>query len=100
MSLITEIILMDTYEKMHINLHDFLSDEADWNDEFWIFEKSKLAHISNELNKIFNYSKNGITFTSIWSGDYIKSEQEVSIKQFIDIIKNNKIGTHIKYIIR
>lgn len=29
MSLITEIIFMDDYEKMYINLHDFLSDDAD-----------------------------------------------------------------------
>ncbi len=97
MSLITKIKLIENKKDIELNLHDLLSDDADWNADYWLFEEHKLGDISDRIKMIYDDSLKGFIFTSLWAGDCIEKRLKVSIDTFLKLIRDNKIGTKTEY---
>jgi len=106
MSLITKIEFINKTDKdsilkhSNIDMHDHLTDQADWGSEYWDFEPEFLQTYSQIINKVINSSSKGITFQALWAGDKQLEVVELSIKELLKTIENNKIKTRAKYIAR
>ena len=106
MSLITIIEFINTSDKRsilnqyNIDMHDYLTDQADWNSEYWDFDSEFLLKYSITVNEIINSSSSGITFQALWVGENPSEIIELTIKELIKTIENNKIKTRAKYIAR
>lgn len=105
MSLITYIDFIDkkSDEKLlkgtDFQLHDQLTDNADWNNEFWDFNIGYLPSYAAKIESLYNQSAKGFSFSALWIGDNPTNVSNVSINEFINAIKANKIGTKTKYVI-
>lgn len=83
-----------------LDLHGSLTENTDWNSDYWEFERDRLPSLSNTIQEHFNRSNYGITFQAIWAGDNVKSTISLSINEFINVILQNRISTKFKYIVR
>jgi len=106
MSLITKIEFIEKSDKRvmlnqsSIDMHDFLTDEADWNDEYWDFYPHKLLQYSKLIEEVINSSSRGIVFQALWAGEKATETIEVFASDFLKIIETNKIKTKAKYVAR
>ncbi|MBD3615595.1 MAG: hypothetical protein HUJ22_03405 [Gracilimonas sp.] len=105
MSLVTKIEFIDDPKgKSHlkgldIDLHYYLTDQADWDAEYWDFDSEYLQDYAKMLEDLFSKSKNGIEFQAMWIGEQPDKFVEVSINEFLEIVRSNKIGTSTRYIV-
>lgn len=106
MSLVTKLILIDDpdgisrFKKANFNLHDHLADDADWNTEFWKFDVEFLRTYSKQLEAMFTQSVNGIEFQVFWVGDKPNKTLILSLNEFLDIVRMNKIGNKTRYVVK
>ena len=106
MSLITEIEFIDDpngkscLEGLNIQLHDYLTDDADWNAEYWDFEPECLKKYSKMVESLFSQSANGIEFQALWVGEKPKNLIEIPIDKFLEVIERNQIATGARYVVR
>ncbi|MDP1932797.1 MAG: hypothetical protein Q8L60_15200 [Gammaproteobacteria bacterium] len=106
MSLVTKIEIADSPAKLskhaseEFSLHEYLSDQADWNASFWIFEVDRLDNYCQNLLNLFNSTTDGFSFQALWAGEYPKSQQTVSISELIALLKNNRLGTSTRYLVK
>lgn len=104
MSLVTKIEFIDDpkgkshLKKVDVDLHDHLTDQADWDAEYWDFDSEYLQDYAKLLEDLFSKSKNGIKFQAMWVGEHPNKFVEVSIEAFLEIVRSNKIGTSTRYI--
>lgn len=83
-----------------IDLHDHLTDQADWDAEFWDIGTEYLKTYAKRLEQLFSLSTNGIEFQALWVGDKPTRTLEISIDEFLEIVRSNRIGTKTKYVVR
>lgn len=106
MSLITAIKFIDDpkgkscMEGLNIQLHDYLTDDADWNAEYWDFDSQYLKGYSKLLENLFSQSANGIEFQALWVGETPKNRIELPIEKFLEVIESNRISTEARYVVR
>ncbi len=106
MSLVTVIELIseptaDSYLKeLDIQMHDYLTDDADWDARYWDFDGEYLIGYAKLIESIYLNSINGIEFQALWAGESPKTVLELSIEAFLKIIKSNRISTVTRYIVR
>ncbi len=41
----------------------------------------------------------GFTLEALWAGDSYTSERECRLKDLVDAIADNRLGTHVRYIV-
>ncbi|PCJ23703.1 MAG: hypothetical protein COA96_11150 [SAR86 cluster bacterium] len=80
-------------------LHDLLTDDADWNAECWDFQRPGLEQFTKKLSKLYVVSNGAFTFQAIWSGDEPTKIVNLSISEFLKIVRSNQIGTKTKYVV-
>jgi len=106
MSLVTEIEFIDDpkgksyLEGFNIQLHDYLTDYADWDAEYWDFDSEHLKRYSNLLEDLFSKSANGIEFQALWVGETAKKVIDLPIDEFLAVIERNQIATGARYVVR
>lgn len=106
MSLVTDIEFIndpkgESYlEGLNIQLHDYLTEDADWNAECWDFDAEYLKKYSKLLESLFSKSANGIEFQALWVGETPKNIVDVPIDKFLEIIERNEISTGARYVVR
>jgi len=106
MSLITVVKFIDDpsgklfLKGTDIDLHDHLTDDADWGAEFWDFYEEYMRDYSKKLEYLFSQSANGIEFQALWVGDIPTKIINLSLSEFLEVVRNNKIDTKTKYIVR
>ncbi len=106
MSLVTKLVIIDDsngqalVKNADIDWHDHLTDDADWNAEYWDFDAEFLQAYSKELEGMFSLSANGIEFQALWVGDEPTKILNQSLEEFLETVRNNKIGTKTRYIVR
>ena len=106
MSLVTKLVLIDDPNGLahlkgaDIDLHDHLTDDADWNAECWDFDAEYLQAYSKKLEHLFSLSANGIEFQALWVGDKPTNTLNLSLEKLLEIVRNNKIGTKTKYVVK
>lgn len=85
---------------VHMNsLHDYLSDEADWDAPAWVFESEGLARLDRSLRLVFARVPHPLTFQAVWIGDPIESEQPVTRDALLELVAENRIGTRTLYLV-
>lgn len=80
-------------------LHDLLTDGADWNAEFWDFQRSGLETLAEKITKLYAVSNGGFTFQAVWPGNQVSKVESLSLSEFLEIIRANRIGTKTKYVV-
>ena len=80
-------------------LNDLLKDDVDWNAEYWDFQRLGLEQFTEKLSKLYAVSNGGFTFQAIWSGDKPSRIEYLSISEFFETVRSNKIGTKTKYVV-
>lgn len=106
MSLITKIEFINDLkgnaylQGLDIELHDYLTDAADWDAEYWDFDSEYLSKYSKLVESLFTKSAKGIKFQALWVGEKPKKVIELPIDKFLEVIINNRISTSAKYVVR
>ena len=80
-------------------LHDLLGDDADPNAEYWDFQSPGLETFARKLAKLYVVSNGAFTFQATWSGVEPSIFINLSIDEFIETVKHNRIGTKTKYLV-
>jgi len=80
-------------------LHDLLTDEADWNAEYWDFRLSELEEFAQKIRKLYVVSNGGFTFQATWAGGKPSKIESLSLEAFLRALRGNKIGTKTKYVV-
>ncbi|MEX1014388.1 MAG: hypothetical protein WDZ80_04475 [Candidatus Paceibacterota bacterium] len=105
MSLFVEIEFIDDRKgKSHLKdfdyqLHNHLTEQADWDAEYWDFDSEYLIEYSQKLEQLISKSEEGIEFQAMWVGEQPNKFLELTPDEFLEIIRSNKIGTSIRYIV-
>jgi hypothetical protein len=105
MSLITKISPINKRDDIgslsnkDLNLHDCLTDNADWNDEYWDFYQDCVIPFISVLKRTYEASTKGIEFQAIWAGDKPELTIELPIEQLLNAIITNKVSTRAKYVV-
>ncbi|MGF1451003.1 MAG: hypothetical protein ACFB21_02875 [Opitutales bacterium] len=86
-------------KEMDYSLNDALTDDADWDDQYWDFEKEKLSEVKEQIRKKYSDSSEGITFAALWAGDEPEHEIEESIEGLLQRFDECRIGTKDRYIL-
>ncbi len=76
-----------------------LTDDADWNAEFWDFQPSVLPPTANLLANINERVPNGFIVEALWAGDKPEETLTVSIDELKDLVLKNQIKTKAKYVV-
>lgn len=106
MSLITKVEFINASDKCKmpskssIDMHDFLTDNADWDDVYWDFYPKELLKYSKIIEGIINSSSKGIVFQALWAGEKPTETIELSVSDFLTLVKINKIKTTARYVAR
>ncbi|MCB0482824.1 MAG: hypothetical protein KDC83_15450 [Flavobacteriales bacterium] len=106
MSLDTKLVLIDDqsgnshFINEDIHLHDYLTDNADWNAEYWDFDEEYLQEYAKKLERIYCSSGYGFEFQALWVGEYPTEIRHISIDDFLKIVKGNQISTKTRYVVR
>lgn len=80
-------------------LQDLLNKDFDRHAEFWDFRGPGLERFARKIAKLFVVSNGGFTFQATWSGSKASKVESLSIKEFLEIVRNNRIGTQTKYVV-
>ena len=105
MSLITKILPINkaddigSFSNSDLNLHDCLSDNADWNDEYWDFFPNCTDNIANKIKHAYELSTKGIQFQARWVSDKSKLTIEVTLDELLNAFKTNKVRTCAIYLV-
>ena len=105
MSLTTKIEFLDDpkgkshLKNLDVDLHSHLTDQADWDAEYWDFESDFLQQYAQKLENLISKSESGITFEALWANENPQNFVELSPTEFLQIVRSNKIGTQTKYFV-
>ena len=76
-----------------------LTDDADWNAEFWDLQSALLPHTANLLSLINECVPSGFVFEALWAGDKPAETLTVSFDELRDSVLKNQIKTKAKYVV-
>ena len=82
-----------------VDLHDALTDSADWNAPYWDFHKENLQSFRSRLIEEFEAAPEGLIVSAIWAGDSVEEQINLSIDDFLSCLDAGRIGTRTKYLI-
>jgi hypothetical protein len=80
-------------------IHDALTESADWNSKYWDLEIDQLTSIKEKIRKEYLNSENGIAITVHWAGDEPNRDIEESLERLFERFEQGKIGTRDRYIL-
>ena len=76
-----------------------LTDNADWNTEFWDFESVWLQPAADVLAKINERVPNGFIVQALWAGDKPEETIKLSFEELHSLVLKNQIKTKTKYVV-
>ncbi len=94
----TKVSPHDSDKQLAFELHDLLTERADWTAEHWDFDQTGIIAFASKIRKLYDNSPHGISFQAIFAPDLVESVREVSIEQLEDILRSNKVGTRTRYV--
>ncbi len=77
-----------------------VTDEADWNSPAWDIQPTLLPALANSLAFISERAANGLILEALWAGDKPEKNLEVSPDELLSIVRENRVGTKTRYIVR
>jgi hypothetical protein len=76
-----------------------LTDDADWNAEFWDLQSALLPHTANLLSLLNERVPNGFIFEALWADDRPTETLTVSFDELRNLVLKNQIKTKAKYVV-
>ena len=74
-----------------------LSESADWNLETYDLRPEILPLLINTFKKLSEILQDEMTIESLWAGDKIENEVEVPLNDFLEVVRNNRVGGKTRY---
>ena len=74
-----------------------LHEDADWDSAAWRMRPEVLPRLASTLAKVRERSSAPFTFETLWVGDDVYYERQVSFNELRGIIESGQIGTHTRY---
>jgi hypothetical protein len=105
MTLVTRIEISDSPDLQHLaasgdfDLHDYLSDQADWNAPYWEFEVGRMYEYCRKLQELFALTGSGFSFQALWVGEKPKHVEVISIEDLVSLLQTNRLRTSAKYMV-
>ncbi|NWK57719.1 hypothetical protein HW115_19025 [Verrucomicrobiaceae bacterium N1E253] len=101
MSLQTIIKDLATSEEIiDYSLHDALTDQADWNADYWDFHQNQLKSVKERIKNDYLNSSKGIVFAALWVSDLPLNDVETTIEDLLERFDHGRIGTRDRYSIK
>jgi hypothetical protein len=96
----TRKLFGDRIRKIGYDLHDALTDNANWDAKYWELDATRAAPVKGRIKKEYLESPEGIAFGALWAGETPEREIEESIESLLLRFDEGRIGTREIYIIR
>ena len=77
-----------------------LTDEAEWGAPAWDIQPTLLPHLADSLAFISERAAHGLILEALWAGDKPEKNLEVSPDELLSIVRENRVGTKTRYIVR
>lgn len=77
----------------------FLSESADWSADTWDFLPDARSRLSQALCEIRERASSAFSFDALWMGEQHIEERHLSCEELVKIIDQNRIGTHVRYLV-
>lgn len=77
-----------------------LTEQADWNAPAWDVRPELLQPLANTLAFISERAPAGFVLEALWAGDNPEKSVEISIDDLLDLVRENRMGTKTRYIVR
>jgi hypothetical protein len=77
------------------DVHDFLTDQADWDGLTWDFASDGLEKLARTLEWLYSELPGELAFESTWGEEPIG--KMVSRDELLRIVRGNRIGTRARY---
>ena len=74
-----------------------LHDDASWDAASWLMRPEVLPPLGATLAKIREQSSEPFTFETLWVGDDVYFERQVSLDELRRIVASGQIGTQTRY---
>lgn len=79
--------------------HDLLTDEADWNADFWDFQSNMLPYLAQAVDRFGEVYSGPFRFSALWISDKPNVTIKVSPSELSSLIRANRIGTKTVYLV-
>ena len=74
-----------------------LTDDADWEADYWDLRPTLQGPLAETVRRVGGRMPEGFTLEALWAGDSYTSERECRLRDLVDAISDNRLGTHICY---
>ncbi len=74
-----------------------LHEDADWDASAWLMRPEVLPRLASTLAKVHEHSSEPFTFETLWVGDDVYYERQVSFDELHSIVASGQIGAHTRY---
>jgi len=81
----------------HGDACSLLSDSADWNSETWDFLPSAIPRLIETVLYIGASLPSGFSISFVWAGEDPRASKRLPIESFVDLIRDNEVGTRRCY---
>ncbi len=79
------------------DIHDLLADTANWNAETWDLEAGELPRLVRTFEILFEQIPEQFGVEVMWAGDKTTEERMVSREQMLEIVRQGRFGTTVRY---
>ena len=74
-----------------------LTDDADWEADYWDLRPALRGPLAETVRRVGGRMPEGFTLEALWAGDSYTSERECRLKDLVDAISDNRLGTHVRH---
>lgn len=74
-----------------------LSDNADWNAEFWSMRPEVLEPLAATLQAVVKGGISCLTVEAVWNAEQASLERRMSLEEFIEEVRAGRIRTRTRY---
>ena len=78
-------------------VHDLLADSADWNAQTWDLEADAMPRLARTFEILFDQIPEEFAVEMMWAGEEAPEERLVSRQQMLDIVRQGRFGTTVRY---
>lgn len=76
-----------------------LTDEADWDTDFWDLESNMLPHLAQAVDRFSEAYSGPFRFSALWISDKPNVTIKISVSELTSLIRSNRIGTKTVYLV-
>ena len=81
------------------DLHEYLTDAADWDAETWDFEAEGCVRLARTLEWLYTRLPEAFQFSSTWNPASVE-EREIDRAELLAVVARNEVSTSTIYTVR